>query len=221
MRAFLSSLLIAATFITPTFASRTPGFSVGASAGSLGARGQVGYLFNETFGIRATAGGGYYYKRTLEFKNTKYHNVKVRPITFLLLADWYFIKGWGFRVTGGAGYNRNKITLHKHLTLHDILRNKDQTQVGTVRSKYRFRPFVPYAAAGYDSPRFFNERVSFSLEAGLFFQGKARPDVKLTGLVQDNQALKRQVKKESDKLINRHSWVKAYPVVSLGINVHI
>jgi hypothetical protein len=197
---------------------------VGANAGTLGARGEVGYYFNDTLRIRFAGGGFYYYKKNMKFEGVDYHNVKIRPMTFMGLLDWYFLKGWGFRITGGIGYNRNKITLHKTLTMGNVLGNDDVfysgIEIGRMSAKYRFRRCVPYLGGGYDTPRFFNNHVSLNIEAGALFQGRAHAKVKATGMLAGNPAFQRRLKEEAENLMNTHKWIKVYPVVMVGVNFH-
>ncbi len=197
---------------------------VGANAGSLGGRGELGYYFNDTLRVRFAGGGFYYYKKKITFEDVDYHDVKFRPMTFMAFADWYFFKGWGFRISGGVGYNRSKITLKKTYTMGTLLGRDDapytSMELGKITAKYRFRRFVPYVGGGYDSPRFFNNRVSFNIEAGALFQGKVRAKVRSTGEAAGNPQFQKRAKDEAEDLMNSKKWVKVYPVIMIGMNFH-
>lgn len=225
--AFITSFMILSPAFSETTSSSTSWLSrvyMGANAGTLGARGEIGYYFNDTLRARVAGGGIYYYKKKLKYQDVTYHDVKFRPMTFMAFADWYFLKGWGFRVTGGIGYNRTKITLKKSYN-GVTLWGRDDTpygaaELGKITAKYRFRSFVPYVGGGYDSQRYFNNRVSFNVEAGALFQGRARAKTHSTGLAAGNADFQRRSKEEAADLMNNNKWVKVFPVITFGVNVH-
>lgn len=222
------SCLIASCAFSHPISSTDPWTSrvyMGINGGSLGARGEIGYYFNDTFRLRFAGGGIFFYKKKITYEDVDYHDVKFRPMTFLVFADWYFLKGWGFRVTGGMGYNRTKITLKKTYTMGTLLGRDDapytSQELGKITAKYRFREFVPYVGGGYDSPRFFGNRVSFNIEAGALFQGKVRAKVHSTGIAADDPRFKKRSKEEAEDLMNKNKWVKVYPVIMVGVNFHL
>lgn len=224
--AFITSWMI----LSPAFSeipSSTPWTSrlyMGANAGTLGARGEIGYYFNDTFRARVAGGGFYYYKKKLKYEDVTYHDVKFRPLTFMAFADWYFLKGWGFRVTGGIGYNRTKITLKKTYHMGTLLGRDDapytSMELGKITAKYRFRRFVPYVGAGYDSQRYFNNRISFNIEGGALFQGRAKAKTHSTGIAAGNPQFEKRSKEEAEDLMNNNKWVKVFPVITFGVNFH-
>jgi hypothetical protein len=76
-------------------------WNLGARVSTLGLAGEVGYHFNKTFALRLQGTWWEQFKKSLTFAGVQYHNVRFRPATVTLYADWYFYTPGGASVLEG------------------------------------------------------------------------------------------------------------------------
>lgn len=190
-------------------------WNVATRFGTLGFQGEIGYRFNESFHLRGQAGGIFHQRESLNFAGVTYHDVSIRPQTYNLIADWYFLNNYGFKLSIGGGYNRNKIVLHRTFTVEeDPIK---ATIIGTVKSKYHFSRFTPYSGIGYDSKGLFGSNFSVSIDVGAYFQGKSKANVSATGPIQYSPSDMAELKKTAENIVNDSWWLKTYPVISISL----
>lgn len=224
------SLIVFTIFLrAPAFAaSTTPNFLpesyISLRAGTLGVQGEIGYLLNATFGLRFQGGGFGHKRETFNFDGVSYHDVEIKPQTYNLIADWYFLNNSGFKFSLGGGYNRNKLVLNRDMSsLVSVSLNGSTvpgSAVGVIRSTYHFRRFTPYVGGGYDVNHLLGSQFSLSIDVGAYMQGNCRAAVSATGALQNSPEGMAVLKKAAEKLIDDTWWIKTYPVISIALRYH-
>ena len=145
-------------------------WDAGVRLNTIGAQGEIGYLFNETFALRLQAGGFDHFKKELEFEKVKYHNVRFRPIVTTIYADWYFLTNW-WRVSAGVSYNHTKIRIHQDVSHHPFPANMMQI----IKANYRYKSKIsPYLGTGVEFRNLFGSKFILSLDAGLNYFGEVK-----------------------------------------------
>lgn len=185
-------------------------YSVGARASTLGLQGEFSAQLSKDFAIRLQGGGYHHYCKSLTFENVEYRHVRIMPLNFNMLFDWYFWKSgrdYGLRLSPGIGLNFNRAKLQRDLTPQNI--------PGVLSAKYRFNHFVPIAVVGYDSPLFL-KNLFVSFDVGVYFQGRAKAKAKING-----QTAPESLRQVAEGVLNTHWWVKQYPIVSLAIKYQL
>lgn len=210
---------LASLFFTAAHAQTSHNWSVGVSASTLGAGANVAYKFNDTFKLRGII-NYFHFNRGLSTSNFDTKG-KLQFFTAGLLADLHPLQN-GLRLTAGAVYNNTnwdgKHTAKKSVTING--RTYTPQQLGEIDATFDFRPIAPYVGIGYDSNH--NQPQAgfgFTADAGVLFQGSARGKInRMTGLAANNPLAIQDAKDEVLKEVNKRGWIKAYPVISLGIN---
>lgn len=186
-------------------------WNAGARVSTLGLGAEVGYLFNDTFGLRLQGTWWEHFKKTLSYDGVKYHNVRFRPVTFTLYADWYFYTNW-WRVSLGGGYNATKIRLNQDLT-----NDPNYGFMGVVSAKYRYKnPVSYYAGTGIDIRHIAGSNWTFTMDAGIYFMSPVSARVTSTGPGAASPVAMQKLKRESEELLNNKKLLRTYPAVSLG-----
>lgn len=198
-----------------------------AQADDLAIAAKVGTL---GFGVEATTnivplfanlrlqGNTFNYNTTITNTNVTYDG-KLKLATLGLLADIYPFAG-KFRITGGAYYNGNKLTLTGKpaaggFTFNGV--NYSAAQAGTVTSTVDFNKFAPYVGIGWGDAISSGSPIGFSVELGALYMGKPKTSVTATG-VAGNPALAANIAAEQRKLDNSLKNMQFYPVASIGVN---
>ena len=120
-----------------------------------------------------------------------------------IVGDWYPL-GDGFRVTGGAVFNNNKITVNGTGTV-------GTTAGATVNAEVKMSDgLTPYLGIGYGTKPKMDKGLGFNMDLGIMFQN---PKAKLTSnaATAETAAEERQMQDAVDKL-------KYFPVLSFGIS---
>ena len=120
-----------------------------------------------------------------------------------ILGDWYPM-GDGFRVTGGAVFNNNKISVAGTGTV-------GSTAGATVNAEVKMSDgLTPYLGIGYGTKPKMDKGLGFNMDLGIMFQN---PKAKLTSsaAASETAAEERQMQDAVDKL-------KYFPVLSFGIS---
>ena len=107
MKLMTMAAVAALTVATPAFAQSSGGFQVGVTAGTLGIGPEVGFR-TESFGVRGSA-TFFGLSREVESDGVEYDG-DLRLRSFGGTVDVYPFGG-GFRLSGGARINRNRIEL--------------------------------------------------------------------------------------------------------------
>jgi len=199
------------------------GINSAAQADDLGVAAKVGTL---GLGLEATTnivplfanirlqGNTFKYNKTIRDTNVTY-DAKLKLATVGLLADIYPFAG-KFRITGGAYYNGNKLTMVGTPSAANTFTFNGTTyttaQVGSVTSTVNFNKLAPYAGIGWGDAVSSGSPIGFSLELGVMYMGKPKTSVTAPGVSAANIAA------EKRKLDNSLKNMQFYPVASVGVN---
>jgi len=154
-------------------------------------------------------GNGFNYNTTITDTNVTY-DAKLKLATVGLLADIYPFSG-KFRITAGAYYNGNKLTMNARTLGNVVIGNTTYTSP-TVNTTVDFNKLAPYAGIGWGDAVSAGSSVGFSLELGVMYMGKPQTSIVAPGVSAADIAIeKRQL---DDALKN----MRLYPVVSAGVN---
>lgn len=193
-------------------------WSAGMGVSTLGIGANVAYKFNESFKVRGVVN---YFKLSRKFSdNTTKLDTKLRLLTIGALGDWHVMQN-GFRITGGLVYNGNRLNgtgkLTKNLTING--RTYTPAQIGEAKGTLDFRKIAPYLGIGYDSGHEEKTGFSFTADAGILFQGKARGKVdSISGMAVNRTQAINDAKDNLVNTANKSRWLKTYPVISLGLS---
>lgn len=217
-----NNIILASLFsilsLTSATADQGGKWSAGIQMSTVGGGANVAYKFNDFFKLRSTIN---YFQFNKSINGSDFNtDGKLQLLTVGLLGDFHLFQN-GLRLTGGLVYNDNRVKI-KSAAIRDVTihgRTYTAQEIGEVHGSLDFRPVAPYVGIGYDSGHNDKEGFSFSAEAGVLFQGKVRGKINnITGLLRNDSQTISDVKDEIVDEANKKTWLKAYPVISLGIN---
>lgn len=189
--------------------------SVGITAGTLGIGPEIGYRFNETVGIRANA-GLLSVSASVDDDDIEYDgDFDLRSVGLMLDV---FPFGGGFRISGGARLNRNKVDLNATPTTSVEIGNVTYTpaQVGTLSGRAEVKDFAPQLTIGYAGS--LRKGLVFTLEGGVLFQGSVRlREFQSTGTAASNTAFRAELERERLNLQDEIDDYKLYPIAQIGL----
>ncbi len=190
---------------------------IGLRASTLGAGGELS-VRGKYLGLRV---GGYYF--------TTNRNATIQGIDYALkpklqnataIVDLHPL-GSAFHLSGGMLYNSNQGTVEAQLTGPITIGTTtyQPSDVGSLTGEVRYASkYAPYAGLGFSG----RGRVSLLFDVGVVFSGY--PKVALTGTTnltgQAKAAFDQNVQQEIQNVqddIESRSYLKYYPVVSLGL----
>jgi len=178
----------------------------------------LAYKFNDYFKLRGMI-NYLQYNKSISASDFDIDG-KLKFLTVGLLGDFHLLQN-GLRLTAGLVYNDNRATLNAKTIKSFTVNGRTYTpaEIGQVDGSIDFRPFAPYLGIGYDSGHNDRAGLGFTADIGVLFQGKARGKVNnITGLLRNNSQAINDAKDEVVNEVNNKTWIKAYPVISLGIN---
>jgi hypothetical protein len=199
-------------------ASQCGTWSAGIQMSTLGAGAHLAYKFNDYFKLRGMV-NYFQYNKSISASDFDIDG-KLKFLTVGLLGDFHLLQN-GFRVTAGLVYNDNRATLNAKTIKSFTVNGRTYTpaEIGQVDGSIDFRPFAPYLGMGYDSGHNDRAGLGFTADVGVLFQGKVRGKVNnITGLLRNDPQAISDVKDEVVNEVNDKTWIKAYPVISLGVN---
>ena len=165
---------IAAVFAaSPALAEETNSFSLGPSISSLGIGAEAGYRLNDNFGFR---GGANYFQwsGSRKIEDIDY-DVDLTLASGGLVADYYPFSG-GFRLSGGARINGNKVDLKATpgASVQVDVGGSTYTgaELGRLDGDVKFNRIAPYIGLGYEAN--VSKSFSISFDAGALWQGKPK-----------------------------------------------
>ena len=193
--------------------------SIGLSIGTLGAGVELAHAFSERFGFRIGA-NGLKHDSTENYESVEY-DAKLKLATARLLFDWFPLAN-NFRISAGAMYNGNELTLAGKPTGGSYTINGNPysaSDIGSLDGKVDFRKAAPYVGLGYGRP--ISKGFSVIADVGVLFQGSpnstltatcgpATPAPTCAQLQSDVAALQNQLDDDAQRY-------KAYPVLSIGL----
>ena len=193
--------------------------SLGLRAGTLGGGIELAHAFTEKLGFRVAA-NGLNYSTTDTYESVDY-DAKLKLATGQLLFDWFPFSN-NFRLSAGAAYNGNKLTLDGKPAPGGTFTFNGNTysssDIGAVKGKVDFREAAPYVGLGYGRP--IGKGLSLTADVGVLFQGSPRTTLTATcgaatpaltcSQIQSDLAAE-QARLDDD--VHKYQY---YPVLSIG-----
>jgi len=144
-------------------------------------------------------------------------NGKLKFFTVAGLFDYHPF-GNNFFISAGPMYNGNKLNVSALPTQNTTINGTTYTvqELGSLDGQLKFHKVSPYVGFGYNSAFSNTDRLSFTAELGVLYQGNAHATVTATGTYTNNSRLLADVKSEAEKAANKN-WIRFYPVISLGL----
>ena len=125
-----------------------------------------------------------------------------------------------FRLTVGVHQNNNEVQLvSQDMAAYPIGGNPipyTPADVGTLRSVAGFDSVSPYIGAGFDFDIL--DRLGLSLDFGVLWQGSPAVALSADGLLASDPGFQADLETERRSLEEELENLKAYPVISLGLN---
>src|SRR3954467_8602934 len=143
--------------------------SIGLSAGTLGGGVELAHAFSERLGIRIGA-NGLKHDSTETYQSVDY-DTKLKLATGELLFDWFPFAN-NFRISAGAMYNGNKLTLSGKPSPGNYTINgtpHPASDIGSLDGNVDFTKAAPYFGLGYGRP--VGRGFSLTADLGVLFQG--------------------------------------------------
>ena len=211
---YLALVAIWAILASPASLADT---SLGLRAGTLGGGIELAHAFTETFGFRIAA-NGLNYNTTQTYESIDY-DAKLQLATGQLLFDWFPFSN-NFRVSAGAMYNGNKLTLDGKPSAGGTYTINGTTyaasEIGALNGKVDFRKAAPYVGLGYGRP--VGKGLSLTADLGVLFQGSPRSTLTVTcGTTTNCAQIQSSVAVEQASLENDMDKYQYYPVLSIGL----
>lgn len=197
-------------------------------AEGVGVTAKVGTL---GLGLQLTAGFSPVFNGRLGFNNYTYnystikdninYDVALGLKSGELLLDLHPFAG-GFRVTGGAMYNKNALNLTATPAGTYSVGNNTYTaaQVGTLTGVVDFNKVAPYFGIGWGNAVEKGDRFSFAMDLGVMLQGAPKAVLSANGPVTSLPTFKDDLAREEANLNASLKEFKYYPVASVGIGYH-
>jgi hypothetical protein len=154
-------------------------------------------------------GNAFNYNTTITDTNVTY-DAKLKLATVGLLADIYPFAG-KFRVTGGAYYNGNKLTMNAQPRGAVVIGGTTYPNP-VVSATVDFNKFAPYAGIGWGDAISSGSPIGFSFELGVMYMGKPKTSIVAPGVSAADIAAEKSRLDSSLK-----NW-QFYPVASIGVN---
>lgn len=194
------------------------GVAVGVKAGTLGAGVELTTnLIPMLLNARIQA-NGFRYNTTVNDTTVNY-DAKLKLFSVGALADFYPFAG-KFRVTAGAYYNGNKLSITGVPNAASYVINGTTytaAQAGTVTGTMDFNKLAPYAGIGWGDAVSSGSPIGFNIDLGVLYQGKPKTTLSATGAA---AGLSADIAAEKAKLDNNVTKYKFYPVASVGVSYH-
>ena len=193
--------------------------SLGLRAGTLGGGIELAHAFTDTLGFRIGA-SGLNYSTTETYESVDY-DAKLKLATGQLLFDWFPFSN-NFRLSAGAMYNGNKLTMDGKpspggtYTLNG--NTYSSSDIGALSGKVDFRKTAPYIGLGYGRP--IGKGLSLTADLGVLFQGA--PESTLTATcgaatpALTCSQIQSDVAAEQATLDDDMHKYQFYPVLSIG-----
>ena len=192
--------------------------SLGIRAGTLGGGIELSHAMSERTGVRLNVDS---YNRTQSStKDSIQYDMKLKLQTASLLGDWFPFAN-NFRISAGAMFNGNKLTLKGQPTGGNYTINGTAytaAEVGSLDAKVDFRKAAPYFGVGYGRP--INSGLSLIFDLGVMFQGTPRSNISATcGTAVGARCtqLQSDAAAEQSNLDDSLHKFKYYPLISLGL----
>ncbi|GMR17443.1 MAG: hypothetical protein BMS9Abin32_547 [Gammaproteobacteria bacterium] len=209
-----AALLVSALLLGNT-ASADSNFWLGGKIGTLGIGLEATWRPVRWFDFRV-GGNRFDYKETGSQAGVNY-DATLKLNTYYATMNFRFPLS-PFRITVGGYSNQNSIEMVSiNGTSFDIGGTTfSAADVGTLRSETTFDSTSPYLGAGFDFTMF--GKLGLNMDFGVLWQGDPKVSLTGDGLLASDPAFLAQLEIERSQLMNEVDALKAYPVVSIGIN---
>lgn len=222
-KTILKAAVAASLLIISSTAAQADGFALGAKVSTLGIGPEITVGLMDGVNIRVGANFFSMDKTLTKGGNEFDFNLKMENYT--AFADFH-VFGGGFRITGGAMYNKgNNLTGIANSTNNYNINGVSytSTQVGDLRGELLMGSDIsPYLGIGFGNNISGGSGLSFNLDLGVFFTGVPKAALTTTGGTLQNNApayaiLQENLARETDNIMNDIKDYKYYPMVSISI----
>ena len=193
--------------------------SLGVRGGTLGGGLELSFALTQRAAVRLNA-DAYNFKQTDTHDNIDY-DMKLKLQTVSLLGDWFPFAN-NFRISAGAMFNGNKLTLKGQPTGGFYTINGTfypASDVGSFDAAVDFNKAAPYFGIGYGRP--INSGLSLIFDLGVMSQGSPKSKIDVTcgagTPLATCTALQNDAAAEQSRLDESLHNFKYYPVISLGL----
>jgi len=215
---FLVPAVAAAVSVTPAVAQeQTSQFAIGVSAGTLGIGPEVTVRVSPLLAVRGNAtflGFGH----SVDGDDIEYDgNLKLASVGATV--DVHPFRS-GFRISGGARYNKNKVKLTATPGAGESVQLGGRTytgsQIGTLRGSVRVKEFAPTLTLGYTGGG--TQGLNFGIDAGVMFEGKPRiRNLRATGPIAAEPLFQDALQREEQDIRDDIEKYDIFPIVQLSI----
>jgi len=213
----LKGLVLISALVCSGNAAAEDQFWFGVKAGTLGYGGEVSWRPIEWVDVRA--GVNFYdYDDSTDYAGIDYDGTLALD-SYYLTGNFHFPLS-PFRLTVGAYQNNNELQLVSQDAASYLIGSNPApytpAEVGTLRAVGSFDSVAPYFGAGFDFDLL--DRLGLSLDFGVLWQGEPTVAMSADGQLASDPAFLADLNAEIAELQNDVDNLKAYPVVSLGVN---
>ena len=214
----LTALTLALAAATPALAQDQPSiFGVAVTGGTLGIGPEVSARISPLIGVRgsATVLG---FSHSVNGDDLEY-NGKLKLASIGAALDLHPF-GNGFRVSGGARYNKNRVKLNATPDASRTVNIGGTTytgaQIGRLDGTVRVKELAPTLTLGYGSR--LTRGVSFGIDAGVMFEGKPRiRNLRASGPIATNPAFQDALAREEQDIRDDVEKYDIFPIVQLSL----
>ncbi len=146
------------------------------------------------------------------------YDIGVDFLSFSALLDWHVFNN-AFRITGGALYNDNKLTMTATPSQNQIIGDTEYTpaEIGTLNAGFSYKEDIaPYIGIGFGNPITAKSRIGLTLDMGVMYAGQPDLRMTVTGTAASNPPFMNDLAKEEQE-IEDNTYLKWYPVVGLNL----
>ncbi len=200
---------------TPFEEDSATGIGLTAKVGTLGLGADLTLGLNDYLGIRFEVNGGSYADTYEDDDGTIKGDIEW--LTYGALLDLY-PAGGGFRISGGAFANKNKVKLTGDLAGTVELDGRE-FWLDDLKGEVTFSDFAPYVGIGYGNAVGAGQRWHFSCDFGVMFQGE--PEITASARASDpaiQGEVDRALDREVEDIQDDADAFKYYPVISAGVS---
>lgn len=194
-----------------------------AEFGTTGAGGHVIFPMEKT--LNARFGANYFTHKYNASASTLSYTMKAKLQTIDILFDWHLIEGSQFRLTGGAVYNGNKVSMVARKDSNGIYningKNYNASDVGILNGGFEYNKGAPYIGVGWGNALSTDKRWNFTADFGALWQG--HPNGRLvnsgcTAVAATCILIARDVAVEQIKMEADVQAYRVYPVLRAGMS---
>jgi len=192
--------------------------ALGVRAGTTGFGVEIAKLLTGHLGARIGGNFSSYHATQTKTDMTFDTSFKLNSASFLL--DYFPASRGSFHLTGGLHTSPLKVTGTGVPTAQGTFTINDRvytaSQVGTLDASVKLPGAAPYAGLGFGTPANRGSSIRLRLDLGAIL---ARPKVALTSTgAASNAQLRADLGAQQDEIQHDiDKWLKAYPVISLGL----